>query len=420
MRLLTAPDTQPADDDGAADTVTAGEPTAAHAAGVSGSSPGGGVHIAGWGTAVPRRVVTNHDLAAYLDTSDEWIVERSGIRERRWAGAGETTGALALAAARDALTDAGVDATDVDVVVVATCTPDTPMPSTASQVAHALGITAGAFDVNAACAGFVYALATASGLVTADVARTALVVGSDTMTTILDREDRATAVLFGDGAGALVLTSTSPIGAVDATQPTANDAPADGRHGPADPAGGHGPARLGGPHGLPAPAAPAGLLASDLVGDPAGVDLLVVPAGGSARPASAATVAAREHYLRMDGREVFRRAVRAVTASIGRTLDRAGCTPDDVALFVPHQANARIVDAVLSRTGLAPERTSSTVDRYGNTSAGSIPIALAEAADAGTVASGDLVLMCGFGAGLSVGTALWRWGTPTRLTRGDT
>jgi 3-oxoacyl-[acyl-carrier-protein] synthase-3 len=344
-----------------------------------------GVHVTGWGTALPRRRVTNHDLARYLDTSDEWIVERSGIHERRWSGPGESTGPLALAAARRALARAQVDASDVDVIVVATATPDRPMPSTAAQVAAELGVTAGAFDVNAACAGFVYGLTAASGLVSAGVARTALVVGADTMTSIVDPHDRATAVLFGDGAGALVLTGG----------PTAGQAPAAGATGAA------------------------GLVATDLVGDPAGVDLLVVPAGGSARPASAETIAAGDHHLRMDGREVFRRAVRAVAASIGRTLDRAGCTPDDVALFVPHQANARIVDAVLARTGLAPERTSSTIDRFGNTSAGSIPIALAEAADAGTVAAGDLVLMCGFGAGLTVGTALWRWGTPTPSTRGE-
>jgi 3-oxoacyl-[acyl-carrier-protein] synthase-3 len=343
--------------------------------------PASGVLVAGWGAALPRRRVTNDDLATYLDTSDAWIVERSGIRERRWAGPDESTRPLSVAAARNALGRAGVDPADLDVVVVATTTPDMPIPSTAAQVAADLGTTAGAFDLNAACAGFVYALTVVSGLVSAGGARTALVIGADTMTSVLDRDDRATAVLFGDGAGALVLTAGAG-GAV----------------------GGTGAA---GAPGL------AGLVASDLVGDPAGVDLLVVPAGGSARPASAETVAAGEHHLRMDGREVFRRAVRAVEASIARTLDRAGCTPDDVDLFVPHQANARIVDAVLARTGLAAERTSSTVGRLGNTSAGSIPLALAEIAEAGTVAPGDLVLMCGFGAGLTVGTVLWRWGTPT-------
>ncbi len=331
----------------------------------------GGISITGWGVALPERRVTNDDLAARLDTSDAWIVDRSGIRERRWAGPGESTGPLATAAARRALERAGVAATDVDVVAVATTTPERPIPSTAAIVSAALGSTAGALDVNAACAGFVFGLAAVSAMVESGVAHTALLVGADTMTSVLDLDDRATAVLFGDGAGAVVLT--------------------------------------GGPR--TDPQAP-GLVASDLVNDPEGIDLLVVPAGGSGRPTSAETVARGEHYLRMDGREVFRRAVRAVEASIGRTLARAGCTADDVALFVPHQANARIVDAVIARTGLAPERTSGSVERYGNTSAASIPIALSEAADAGTVAPGDLVLLCGFGAGLTVGTALWRWGTP--------
>jgi 3-oxoacyl-[acyl-carrier-protein] synthase III len=336
----------------------------------------GGVAVAGWGLALPTRRVTNHDLAAHLDTSDEWIVERTGIRERRWAAPGETTGSLAVAAARQALDRAGVAPSEVGVVIVATSTPDRPLPSTSAAVAAELGVTAGAFDVNAACAGFVYGLTTADALVEAGVAPTALLVGADVMTAVVDPEDRSTAVLFGDGAGALVLTGGRSV----------------------------------------EPGAP-GLVASDLVGDPGGLELLTIPAGGSALPASAATVAARQHYLRMDGPEVFRRAVRGVAASIERTLARAGATVGDVGLFVPHQANARIVDAVLARTGLPSARTSSTVDRFGNTSAASIPIALAEAAQAGTVAPGDLVLLCGFGAGFTIGTALWRWGTPTPLTR---
>ena len=333
----------------------------------------GGVSVAGWGVALPERRVSNDDLAARLDTSDEWIVERSGIRERRWAGPGETTGPLALAAARRALERAGRAPAEVDLIAVATTTPERPIPSTAALVAAGLGTTAGALDLNAACAGFVYGLTAVSSLLQAGVARTAVLVGADTMTSVVDPDDRATAVLFGDGAGAVVLT--------------------------------------GGPDAAGEPGAP-GLVAGDLVNDPDGVELLVVPAGGSARPASTATVAAGQHYLQMDGREVFRRAVRAVEASILRTLDRGGARPDDIALFVPHQANARIVDAVLSRTGLDPARTSGSVERYGNTSAASIPLALAEAADAGTLHAGDLVLLCGFGAGLTVGTALWRWGRP--------
>ncbi|MGH9114048.1 MAG: beta-ketoacyl-ACP synthase III [Acidimicrobiales bacterium] len=344
--------------------------------------------IAGWGYAVPERRVTNHDLARDLDTSDEWIVERTGIRERRVAGPGESTGPLAVAAARAALHRAAIAPTECDLVIVATSTPERPLPATAALVAAELGATAGAFDVNAACAGFVYGLASGAALVGQGVARTVLLVGADTITSIIDPDDRSTAVLFGDGAGACVLVGAGP-------------------------GGGNGSASS--PASTPDAGAP-GLVAADLVGDPAGVELLVVPAGGSARPASAETVAGREHFLRMDGREVFRRAVRAVTASVGRTLDQAGCSPDDVTLFVPHQANARIVDAVLPRVGIPAERTSSTVDRFGNTSAASIPIALAEAADAGTLSSGDLVLLCGFGAGLTVGTALWRWDTPDPAT----
>jgi 3-oxoacyl-[acyl-carrier-protein] synthase III len=374
-----------------ADTVTADRPGAGgDPAGPDPTRATGGVLVAGWGAALPERRVTNDDLATFLDTSDAWIVERSGIHERRWAGPGESTRPLSVAAARKALARAGLEPADLDLVVVATATPDAPIPSTAAQVAADLGATAGAFDLNAACAGFVYALTVVSGLVSSGIARAALVVGADTMTSVLDTADRSTAVLFGDGAGAVVLTAgDGPGGVRDSGAP-----------------GGH---RLGG-HGRP------GLVASDLVGDPGGVDLLVVPAGGSARPASVETVAAGEHNLRMDGREVFRRAGRAGEAAIGRTLDRAGCAPDDVTLFVPHQANARITDAVLARTGLPAARTSATIGRLGNTSAASVPIALAEVADAGTVAPGDLVLMCGFGAGLTVGTALWRWGTPMQTT----
>ena len=334
-----------------------------------------GVVVAGWGHALPVRRVTNDDLAQTLDTSDEWIVERTGIRERRVSGAGESTAPLALSASRAALDRAGLAAADLDVVIVATSTPERLIPATAAIVAAELGITAGAFDLNAACAGFVYGLTTTAALIGQGMARTALVVGADTLTRFTDPDDRSTAVLFGDAAAALVLAGT-----------------------------GTGAPGLG-------PATP-GLVSCDLVGDPGGIDLLVVPAGGSARPASADTVAAREHYLQMDGREVFRRAVRAVAASVDRTLARAGCEADDVAWFVPHQANARIVDAVLPRVGIPPERTVSNVDRFGNTSAASIPLALAEEADSGRLAAGDLVLVCGFGAGLTVGTALWRWGTP--------
>ncbi|HEY8526779.1 MAG TPA: beta-ketoacyl-ACP synthase III [Acidimicrobiales bacterium] len=357
--------------------------------------------MAGWGTALPEQRVTNHDLMKRLDTTDEWIVERTGIRERRVAGPGESTGPLAVAAARAALERAGLTGADIDLVVVATTTPERPIPATAALVAAELGTTAGGFDLNAACAGFVYGLTTVAGAMASGAASTALVVGADTMTSVTDPDDRSTAILFGDGAGALVLVGGPAAGGSAAGTAGTVGTTAAG----VDIAG-------GGP----------GLVACDLVHDPEGVDLLYVEAGGSGRPASTKTVESREHYLQMDGREVFRRAVRAVTLSVERTLERAGIGPDDVALFVPHQANARIVDSVLPRLGIPPERTLRTIDHYGNTSAASIPLSLAEMADRQMVRSGDLVLLSGFGAGLSVGTALWRWETvaPRRAGASET
>jgi 3-oxoacyl-[acyl-carrier-protein] synthase-3 len=333
--------------------------------------------VAGWGTALPRRRVSNEDLARNLDTTDEWIQSRSGIRERRISDATETTGKLALDAAERALAHSGVKASEIDLVVVATATPEQPIPSTAAGLSTALGITAGAFDLNAACAGFVYGMVVSGGLLAARVATNVLLVGADTMTRVVDPTDRATAVLFGDGAGAVVLSSNDALGA-------------DGQ--------------------------PGGLVASDLVDDPEGHDLLVVPAGGSARPATAETVADRAHYLRMDGREVFRRVVRGVSDSIERTLERAGVSPDEVDYFVPHQANARMIDAIGPRIGIPAERTVQTVDRHGNTSSASVPLALTEIADDGRLPDGSLVLSSGFGAGLTVGTVLLRWQTSRRGT----
>ena len=341
--------------------------------------------IAGWGTALPERRVTNQEMASYLDTSDEWIAARTGIRERRVAGEGESTGPLSVIAARRALEAAAMDASEVDTVVVATTTSEQPIPSTAAWVAAALGMTAGAFDLNAACAGFVYGLVVAGGLLEAGVARSVLLIGADTMSRFVDPADRATAVLFGDGAGAAILV------------PDRSGTPATrGGWGPPSPHAGSG-------------GEPGGLLACDLVSDPDAFDLLVVPAGGAGRPASAETVRTGQHYLAMDGREVFRRAVRGVTESIARTLDQAGCGPEDVDLFVPHQANARIIEAVLERIGLPADRTVQTVDRHGNTSAASVPLAVAEVARTQPLRDGSLVLTSGFGAGLTIGTGLLRW-----------
>lgn len=328
--------------------------------------------IAGWGAALPERRVTNDELSRTLDTTDAWISERTGIRERRVGGPGESTGRLAAAAARHALARARMSPADLDLIVVATTTPEQPMPATAAQVAATLGSTAGAFDLNAACAGFVYGIVVCGGLLQTGAARRVLLVGADTLTRNVDPADRSTAVLFGDGAGAVVLVR-------DDTGETDHQ--------------------------------PGGLIASDLVDDPDAAELLVITAGGSALPASADTLAAGDHYLRMEGPELFRRAVRGVSDSIIRTLDTAGCTPDDIDLFVPHQANARIIDAVVARVGLVPDRTVETVDRHGNTSAGSVPLALSEAAETGRLRDGSLVLTTGFGAGLTIGTGLLRWRT---------
>ena len=334
--------------------------------------------VAGWGAALPERRVTNDELALRLDTSDAWISTRTGIRERRIGGPGESTGPLAVAAARDALVRARMMPNELDLVVVATTTPEQPMPSTAALVAAELGTPAGAFDLNAACAGFVYGMVVCGSLIETGVARKVLLVGADTLTRNVDPSDRGTAVLFGDGAGAVVLVR-GEVGEADRPGTTTGS--------------------------------PGGLVASDLVDDPEGAPLLSILAGGSARPASLESLAAGEQHLRMDGPELFRRAVRAVSDSIVRTLDTAGYSPDDVDLFVPHQANARIIDAVLARVGLDPERTVQTVDLHGNTSAASVPLALNEIAETGRLRDGSLVLVTGFGAGLTVGTGLLRWRT---------
>jgi 3-oxoacyl-[acyl-carrier-protein] synthase III len=309
------------------------------------ATTGPGMRITGWGAALPDKIVTNADLETTLDTSDQWIVERTGIHQRHIGG---TTAGLAAEAGAAALATAGLTGDDIDVVVLATSTPDQTLPGSSAHVHELLGIRGGAFDLNAACSGFVYALAAGAGLV-ATGTRRALVIGSDTMSRITDWDDRSTAILFADGAGAVVLEATDGPGA---------------------------------------------LLSYDLAADGTTRGLLYADVGG---------------YMLMEGRELFRRAVRSMVQSCQTCLDQAGVAVEDVALLVPHQANLRIIDAAASRLGIDPGRAAIVLDRTGNTSAGSIPLALVDAVDAGRLSAGDLVLMCGFGAGMTTASALVRW-----------
>lgn len=300
------------------------------------------------GTAVPDARLTNADLERMLDTSDTWIVERTGIRERRVAAPGETSATLGAAAGAAAIKDAGLVPGDIGLLMVATCTPPQALPSTASLVQEMLGLRCGALDIGAACAGFVYGLVAASSM---GNGQPVLLVGAETLTRITDPDDRGTRILFGDGAGAAVVGP------------------------PTDPS--------------------AGLLAWDLGCDGSAAPLLEIPVG--------------DRYMRMEGKEVFRRAVRIVVESAGATLQRAGLAPADVDLFVPHQANVRIIEASCSRLGIPMEKAAVNLDRYGNTSAASIPMALAEAAEQGRIPPGGIVLMSGFGAGMTWASAVLRW-----------
>ncbi|MEO7836699.1 MAG: beta-ketoacyl-ACP synthase III [Acidimicrobiales bacterium] len=307
-----------------------------------------GLVVAGLGTALPEQRLTNADLEAVLDTNNDWIVERTGIHERRVAAPDEDTATLAVAAGAAAIKDADLTPADIGLLVVATCTPVQAMPATAALVQDALGLHCGAFDLSAACSGFVYGLVAAAGMAGG---RPALVVGAETLTRVTDPDDRGTRILFGDGAGAAVLApSASP---------------------------------------------DRGLLSWDLGCDGSIASLLEIPAGG--------------RYIEMEGREVFRRAVRIVVESAAVALERAGLTPADVDLFVPHQANVRIIEACGTRLGIEPERTAVNLDRYGNTSAASIPIALAEAVEEGRLSDGDVVVLAGFGAGMTWASAVLRW-----------
>lgn len=306
-----------------------------------------GARFTGWGRALPPKVLTNHDLEAMVETSDEWIRERTGI-ERRHVG-GSTAG-LSVESGRRALEMAGIDPLDIDALVLSTTTPDRTVPATSATVQNALGLKCGAFDVNAACSGFVYATVVAHGLI-AMGARKVLLIGTDTLSRITDWKDRNTAVLFADGSGAAVLEAT------------------DG---------------------------PGQLLGWDIDSDGSAEELLFCEVGGT---------------IQMDGKEVFRRAVRIMVDSARKSMEIAGIAADDLALVVPHQANTRIISAACDRLGVPMERAAVCIHETGNTSSASIPLALFDAADQGRLAPGDLVLLVGFGAGMTAASAIIRWGT---------
>jgi 3-oxoacyl-[acyl-carrier-protein] synthase III len=333
--------------------------------------------ITGWGAYVPERVLSNVDLEQLVDTSDEWIRTRTGIRERRVAAPDETTATLGANAARRAIAVAGLDVDDIDLIILATLTPDYLTPATAVLVKEAIGNRrAAAFDVGAACSGFVFAYATADAYVRSGLARNVLVIGSELLTRFLDFTDRNTCILFGDGAGALVLSASEEEG--------------------------------GGLQGL------------ELTTDPDGAYMIWVPSGGSRSPASRETLGRGEHFLRMEGRETYRYATKTLASSALAAIEKAGWQPGDVDLFIPHQANIRIIESVAKGLDLPMERMFVNVDRYGNTSAASVAIALSEAVAAGRVQVGDRLVFVAFGAGFTSGAAALTWtADPAAATRAE-
>jgi 3-oxoacyl-[acyl-carrier-protein] synthase-3 len=318
--------------------------------------------IRGVGAHLPKRILTNNDLAKIVDTSDEWIVERSGIHQRHIAGDDELTSDLGIAAARQALVRSGIDPIEIDLVICATATPDKTFPATAVRIQHGLGITRGAaFDVQAVCSGFVYAMTIADNFLRTGQFKRALVIGAETFSRILDWTDRSTCVLFGDGAGAMVLEA----------QP---------QHGSRD---------------------DRGILSTLIRSDGRYEDMLYVDGG----PGSTKTVG----HLRMNGREVFRHAVQKISGVIEETLVATGYAADEIDLYVPHQANARILDGIAKKLGVSPDKIMMTLSRHGNTSAASIPLALAAAVEEHRVREGQLVLMEAMGGGFTWGAVLARW-----------
>jgi len=333
-------------------------------------------HVIGWGSYAPSQVLTNADLERMVDASDEWIVSRTGIRERRVAAAHETTASMAAVASLRAIRTAGVEPTDIDVILLATLTPDYWMPSTAALVKEAIGNTkAAAMDVAAACSGFVYAYATAQAYITSGMATNVLVIGAETLTRFLDYSDRNTCILFGDGAGAVVLGASEK---------------------------------------------PGGGLGIELTTEPEGAYMIWLPAGGAKRPPSLESVARGEHYVRMEGKETYRFATRTLASTALTAVEHAGLNASDIDLFIPHQANIRIIEAVAKGLSLPMERMFVNLDKYGNTSAASVPIALAEAVNQGRVAVGDRIVIVAFGAGFTSGAVAIEWtADPARGRAGE-
>ena len=329
-----------------------------------------GAGIIGIGAFAPEKVLTNSDLEKIVDTTDEWIVTRSGIRERHIVEDGMAASDLAFRASERALASASVSPEEIDLIICATVTGDVPFPSTSCILQHRIGaVNAAAFDLQAGCSGWVYALATATQFVRTGVYERVLVVGVEVLSSVTDWADRATCVLFGDAAGAAVV-APMPIGT--------------------------------------------GVLATYLGADGAGGNLLRVEAGGSKLPPSEETVRNHQHYIRMEGREVYKFAVRIMAEASLKVLEMSGLTSQDIGLFIPHQANIRIIDAAADRLKLPAEKVFVNVERYGNTSAASIPLALAEAYESGRLEKGDIVLVVGFGAGLTWAAGVLKWTMQSR------
>jgi len=327
-------------------------------------------NIVGWGKYVPERVLTNADLERMVDTSDEWIVSRTGIRERRVVSEGETTSGLATEASRQALEMAGVRPRDLGLIIVATSSPDYLTPPISSQVQHALGAKdVGAFTLVAGCPGFVYGLATAQQFIASGACDTILVVGVEIISRFIDYTDRSTCVLFGDGAGAVVVQVSEQ---------------------------------------------PSGVLSFVLGSDGSGAQHLILPGGGTKAPPTHETIEAGLQFLRMDGKQVFRFATRILGKALKQAIQQAGLTTDDIDLFIPHQANRRIIESAARYVGLPEEKVFINIDRYGNTSAASIPIALTEAIEQGRARPGDTLAFVAFGAGLTWAASVVKLGAPTK------